>query len=446
MTPPPRRRLSDHPRGLWVLAGTEFWERVSFHGMQALLILYMAGWLFTPGHYEAVAGLAAVRAAVESVTGPLTLPAFAAQLFGLYVGLVYFAPVIGGWLGDRVTGRRRAVASGAALMTAGHFALAFDRSFLVALALLVAGAGLLRGNLSPQVTSLYADGDPREADGFQLYYVGINVGAFVAPILTGALAAWRGWHVGFAVAGLGMLIGLAVYLAGQRHLPPDPTRAAEARAARPLDPDERRRVLGLVALWPMLVCFWVAQSQVWNQYNLWVRDRLDLDVSGFAVPVPWLQALDGLAPVLVLPLFLRLWRAQAARGAEPDPLAKAARGCLIFGGGTAWLALAPLVAGADGRAPLLWAVAFHLLSNTGWLFFTPVVLALFADRAPESRRGLMIGVQSLAVFAGSTVSGRLGGLYERWAPADFWLLHAGIVAGGGVALLAAAPWLRRVLR
>jgi len=148
-----------------VLAATELWERISYHGMQALLVLYMVEQLLLPGHIERIAGFERYRAIVEAVTGPLSTQALAAQTFGLYTGLIYFTPVIGGAIGDRITGRRGAVAAGALLMTAGHFSLAFDRSFLVALLLLILGAGLLRGNLSAQIKSLYADGDRREADG-----------------------------------------------------------------------------------------------------------------------------------------------------------------------------------------------------------------------------------------------------------------------------------------
>lgn len=367
------RGILDHPRGLYVLAGTELWERISYHGMQALLVLYMVEQLLLPGHIERIAGFERYRSIVEGVTGPLSTQALAAQTFGLYTGLIYFTPVIGGAIGDRITGRRRAVAAGALLMTAGHFSLAFDRSFLVALLLLILGAGLLRGNLSAQIKSLYADGDRRDADAFQIYYVGINLGAFIAPILTGALAAIYGWHAGFAFAGFGMLVGLAVYLAGARYLPRDPGRLVRVRREA-LTADERSRVRWLFALLPFCVGFWIAQSQVWNVYNLWVRDHVELRVGGFSVPVPWLQAMDGLAPIIVMPAFLALWRRQAARGREPDDIAKMAIGCLIFAGGATWLALAPLVSGADGRAPLLWAVAFHLLSNIGWLYFTPIAL------------------------------------------------------------------------
>jgi POT family proton-dependent oligopeptide transporter len=337
------------------------------------------------------------------------------------------------------------VTIGAGLMTCGHFALAFDRSFLVALLLLILGAGLLRGNLSAQVKSLYADADRREADAFQLYYVAINIGAFVAPIVTGALAVFWGWHAGFGFAGFGMLIGLGIYLAGAKHLPPDPPRRGPAARTR-LTAPERRRLLGLFLVCPFLICFWIAQSQVWNVYNLWVRDHLALGVGSFQVPVPWLQALDGVSPILVMPVFLALWRRQAARGVEPDDLRKIAIGCLIFGAGTLWLAGASLVSGGDGRAPLLWAVAFHLISNSGWLYVAPIALALFATRAPESVRGMMVGANYLNVFFASVVAGRIGGLYEEQVSAStFWLIHAGVVAGGGLALLVLGGGLRRLL-
>lgn len=147
MTPAAPRDLFGQPRGLAYLAGTELWDRISFHGMQALLVLYMVGQLLLPGHVERIVGFAAFRAGIESVTGPMTVTALASQIFGLYIGLVYFMPVVGGVIGDRVLGRRRAVALGAVLMTGGHFAMAFDASFLAAMALLIAGAGCLRGNL-----------------------------------------------------------------------------------------------------------------------------------------------------------------------------------------------------------------------------------------------------------------------------------------------------------
>ena len=442
-SPAPTRAILDHPRGLWVLAGTEMWDRVSFHGMQALLVLYMVGALLLPGHVEAIAGFAAYRHAVESVTGPLSVEALATQTFGLYTGLIFFTPLLGGAIGDRI-GRRAGVISGGVLMAAGHFAMMFDRSFLLALGLLIVGAGLFRGNLLPQVKSLYADGDRREGDAFQLYYAAINVGAVAAPLITGTLAQVYGWHVGFGFAGVGMVIGVIAYLAGMRLLPPDPARSERAQMPA-LDRAERRRVVGIFVLTLPLVCFWTAQSQVWNVYNLWVRDHVDLMVGGFTMPVPWLQSLDSLVPLGAVPVALWAWRRQAARGREPDAVTKIAIGCLLFALSTAWLAAAPVAVGADGRVPLWWAVVFHLGSNIGWLFAAPIAMALYGTMSPAKYRGTLMGMLQVNVFIASVISGRLGGLYEKWSPTRFWLLHAGIAAAGGVLLLAGARPVRRLL-
>jgi POT family proton-dependent oligopeptide transporter len=442
---PARREIFGHPRGLVVLAGTELWDRISFHGMQALLVLYMVGQLFLPGHIETIVGFKAFRAVIEAATGPLSVQALASQIFGIYVGLVYFTPVLGGVLGDRVLGRSATVTLGALLMTAGHFCMAFDQSFLLAMLLLILGAGCLRGNLMPQVAELYAPEDRRRAVAFQLYGSMINLGAFIAPVVTGALGQAYGWHTGFAFAGFGMLLGLIYYRAGLRWLPPEAPRGPKAVRAK-LRPDERRVVMLLLLVVPIAALFWVAQSQIWNTYNIWVRDHVDLQIGGFTVPVPWLQALDGLAPFLTLPPFLLLWRWQAARGSEPNEFTKMAIGCFIFGGSVMLLAAGAWITDASGRSPLLLAVAFHFASNIGWLYFAPSANSLFGGAAPRSVTGAMIGVYTTSVFFGSLVSGRLGGLYERLTAAQFWTLHAGVVALGGVLLLLVGGRLSRELK
>jgi POT family proton-dependent oligopeptide transporter len=428
------RTVFGHPRGLVFIASTELWDRISFHGMQALLVLYMVGQLLLPGHIERIAGFAQLRAVIEAVTGPLSPQALASQIFGIYVGLVYFTPVFGGILGDRLLGRIRAVSLGALLMTAGHFCMAFDESFLAALLLLILGAGLLRGNLAPQLGDLYAPDDRRRATAFQIYTCAITLGAFIAPLVTGLLAAAYGWHAGFAFAGLGMLLGLCVYLAGRRTLPREAPRGPRT-VRRPLDPRERRAVLLLLLLVPVSSLYWIAQSQVWNTYNLWVRDHIALTFGHWTMPVPWLQSLDGLAPFLCLPPLLVFWRWQAARGREPDEFKKMAIGCFVFAASTMWLGCAQFVFGAGVRAPLLWAVAFHLASNAGWLYFAPTALALFSRVAPQPVNATMMGVYFLSIFIGSVISGRLGGLYERLTAFQFWTMHAALCALGGVVLL-----------
>ena len=240
-----------------------------------------------------------------------------------------------------------------------------------------------------------------------------------------------------------MLAGLLVYSLGGRDLPPDPPRIA-AKARAPLRSQEWHAVRLLLVLMLVQAAFWIAQSQVWNVYNLWVRDHVDLGILGWQMPVPWLQALDAIAPGLLLPPTLWLWRRQARRGTEPDAITKMALGCLIFGSGMVWLAVSGLVFGT-ARVPLLWAVTFHLLSNWGWVFFTPIAVGLYARAAPKSLNAMMIGINSMAVFVGSTISGRIGGLYDVWSADRFWLLHAGIVAGGALLLLAMRPAVRRLL-
>jgi POT family proton-dependent oligopeptide transporter len=438
------RDLFGQPRGLLFIGSTELWERVSFHGMQALLVLYMVERLLLPGHIGNIFGFSGFRAALEAVTGPLSVQALASQIFGLYIGFVYLVPVFGGLLGDRVLGRRRAVALGALLMTAGHFCMAFEASFLAALLLLIVGAGVLRGNLASQVGDLYAENDHRRETAFQIYYGALNVGAFVAPLITGVLAQTYGWQYGFGFAGLGMFVGLVVYLWGGRDLPPDAVRSVGA--VRPkLSPRERRVALVMVLMLPIFTLFWIAQTQIWNTYNLWVRDHVDLAVGSWRMPIPWLQAVDSLGVIVLLLPLLRFWRWQNGRSIEPDDLTKLAIGCLLFGGAIAWLAGGQLAADSTGKVPLVWALAYHFLSAVGYLYFAPVAVAVFSRTAPASINAMMIGVYYLSIFAGSLISGRLGGLYERLSAAEFWLIHASCVAAGGVLILLFASRLRREL-
>jgi POT family proton-dependent oligopeptide transporter len=441
----PPGELFGQPRGLAVLAGLELWDRVSFYGMQALLVLYMVGELLLPGRVEHIVGFAGFRSALEGVVGPLSVQALASQIFGLYVGLAAFTPIIGGFLGDRFLGRRRAIILGALLMTAGHFAMAFDSSFLLALLLLILGAGFVRGNVAPQIGELYDPGDRRRGVAFQLYGSVVNLGAFIAPLATGALGQAYGWHVGFGFAGFGMLVGLIIYLAGQRHLPAEPARGPRAPRA-PLTAKDWRVVAFLLAQVPISALFWVAQSQIWNTYNLWVRDHLELKFGGWTMPVPWLQSLDGLAPFVLLPPLLVFWRWQAMRGREPDEFTKIALGCFIFGAGTLLLAAAQFVTDGSGRTPFVVAVAFHLVSNLGWLFVVPTLNALYSRLAPPSVAATLLGLNATSTTLGSFISGRIGGFYEHMSPAAFWSLHAALVGGGGVLMLLMGLLQRREAR
>lgn len=442
---PARRDLFGQPRGLSWISLTTFWEAFALYGTQALIVLYMVDQLLLKGHVEKIAGFGAFRHAVESVTGPLSTQALAAQLFGLFAGLARFTPVFGGLIGDRWLGRKPTIALGAALMTAGNFAMASERLFLLALVLMILAAGCMGVNLQAQVGALYPAGDRRRDDGFQIYYLLLNIGAFVAPIVSGWIGQQWSWQAAFASSGVGMLIGLVVYFWGIKDMPPEPPRARHRTDTRKLNPAERRSVIVLLALVPVMALFWVAQSQVWNVYNLWVRDHVALDIFGWSMPVPWLQALDALAPAILLPPILWLWRVQAARGREPSDIGKMAIGCALFGGAMVWLAAANWVFGDAGRVPLLWAVTFHFLSNAGWVFFVPISVALYARAAPAKVNAMLLGINSMSVFIGSTVSGRLGGFYETMTPGAFWMLHAAIIGGGAVIFALIDRPLRRTL-
>jgi len=432
-----------HPPGLAYIVFTEAWERFSFYGMQALLVLYMTGHLLHAGTVEGVAGFAAFRGVVESVTGPLSAQALASQIFGLYVGLIYFTPVLGGLVGDRITGRRAAVLTGAVLMAGGHFLMAFEASFLAALLLLILGSGFLKGNLAAQVGNLYAKTDQRRDAGFQLYCMAINVGAFVAPLVCGTLGELYGWHYGFAAAGVGMLVGIVIYLTGSRHLPPEQDRSV---------PDERPRlqagdgvlIASLLALLGLTSLFWVAQTQVWNTYPVWLRDRVDRGVFDATVPVTWFQSLDSLAVLLLAPVVIWLWRLQSRRKAEPGELTKIALGCAAFAVACAGLALGEVT--AAGKVALIWPVLFHFICAVAYLYAGPVALALVSRAAPPAVNAMMVGTYYLALFAGGLVSGWLGRFYEQMPAASFWLMHGAIVGGGGVLILLLRPAFIRLLR
>ena len=316
-----------HPRGLFYLAFTEAWERFSYYGMTALLVLYMVNQLLLPGHVEQIAGFAGFRAAVESLVGPLSTQALASQIFGLYSGFVYFTPLLGGMIADRWIGQRNGVVIGALSMSAGHIAMTFDQSFLLALLLLVIGSGFLKGNISAQVGALYPPEDEaRRTRGFIIFSTAINIGAVVGPLLCGLLAQVYGWHYGFGIAAIFMLLGLATYLYGYRYLPARVERR-KFEGTR-LTAAERRIVYALIAVMIITIFQSTAYYQVFNVNPIWIQQHVALDVGGFRIPVPWFQSINSVFSILGVPLLFWIWRHQASRGREPNELAKIGIGSL----------------------------------------------------------------------------------------------------------------------
>ena len=425
-----------HPRGLGFLVFAEACESFSYYGMQALLVLYMGQRLLLRGHVEHVAGFGGFRAAIEAVYGPLSAPALASVIFGLYAGGVYLTPIAGGVLADRVLGRTRTITLGALLMAAGHFLMAFDASFLAALACLLVGVGCFKGNISSQIGELYPPGDPRRADAFQLFLLGVSVAVIVSPLVCGTLGQKLGWHLGFGAAGIGMLIGLVVYRSGRRWLPAETVRRG-VRSGRPaLAPGDGRTILVLVALIPAMALAAVGNMEIFNAYLVWGDANYDLLLLGRTMPVTWLISLDALIATGTLVLSMAFWRWWARRRVEPDEITKLAIGTGIAAAAPAILALASLHEASSGqKVGLAWGLAFHIVNDIGFSNVLPVGLALFSRAAPRAVSGMMIGIYYLHLFAANMAVGWLGGLLQSMPAPLFWLLHAGLVTSGAIMIL-----------
>jgi POT family proton-dependent oligopeptide transporter len=433
--------LFGHPKGLFFLAFTEAWERFSFYGMTALVVLYMVDQLLLPGHVEHIAGFATFRAAIESVVGPLSTQALASQIYGLYAGFVYFTPVLGGLIADRWIGQRNAVVIGATLMSAGHIAMAFDQSFLLALALLVTGSGFLKGNISAQVGALYPfDEESRRSRGFVIFSTGINVGAVCGPLLCGVLAQVYGWHYGFGAAGLCMLAGLATYLCGYRYLPARvPKHRHEGRALTGAD---WRVIAALLAVMLISIFQSVAFYQNANVLMVWMQEHVTLAIGAFRIPIPWFASIDALASIVTVPALLWLWRWQGSHGGEPGDLAKMGIGAGIAAVSNLVLVLGILAAGGERLSPL-WPIVYCIGLGISFLYYWPTMLALVSRAAPAKVNATMMGIAFLSLFVSYMLIGRIGGFYEAMGPLAFWAMHAAIGAGG---LLLVLVFGRRISR
>ena len=432
-----------HPRGLICLVITEAWERFSFYGMSALLGLYMLDALLLPGHAQRVAGLTGLRLTLEALSGPLSTQALASQIFGLYSGLVFFTPVLGGLIADRWIGQRNAVVMGVLTMAAGHVAMIFDRAFLGALLLLVIGAGLLKGNIAAQVGALYpVDDEARRARGFVLFSTGINVGAVLGPLLCGLLAQLYGWHYGFGAAALLMLPALATYLYGYRFLPARIGRPA--RGAQPLTRRDWRTIAALALVITIVVFPGTAYYQRANVFPVWLQDHAALNIGTLRIPVAWFQSIDSLVSILAVPVLFWIWRVRARNGRESSDLGKIGWGAGVITMSNLVLVGAIAVSGG-GRMGAIWPVLYCIGMGIGLIFYWPVALSLVSQAAPARVNSTMISLTYLSIFLSNILAGWLGSDYERMSPPLFWALHAAIAAVGGVLVLALRPWLARSL-
>jgi POT family proton-dependent oligopeptide transporter len=403
------------PPGLTILFLTEMWMQFSFFGMRTILVYYMIKQLaFAQGR--------------------------ASLIYGGYAAAVYFTPIFGGIISDRMIGRRNAVVAGGLMMAAGHFMLVLPNLFFPALGAIALGNGLFLPSLSSQINGLYKEGDPRLASAYNVYYVGINLGAFLAPFVCGTLGEVYGWHWGFAAAGVGMIVGLVTYLLGARHLAPEIPRAARVREPAGGRAHLRRFAL-LIGIMAVVIVFRGAYEQNGNTLALWTDSGVNRHLAGGTwIPLTWFQALNPAVIFLGTPLLVSWWTRQAKRGREPTSLRKMIVGALITALAFALVAgVCAVAAPHHARSSWAWLTLFWVVFTVGELFILPVGLGLFGRLAPKGFEATAIATWFFAGFAGNLLAGWLGTFWSRLSPGAFFGVIGGVAALSAILLLAFLP-------
>jgi POT family proton-dependent oligopeptide transporter len=399
----PARTLFGHPTGLTVLFTTQMWAEFSFFGLQALLVYYMTKQLGFP-------------------------QAKSSLIYGAYGAAAFFSPFFGGLIADKWLGRTRSVIAGGVMMMLGHFAMAFPALLFPALALVALGNGLFLPPLAVQVGGLYADDDPRKAYAYSAYYMGINLGGFLAPLVCGTLGELYGWHWGFTAAGIGMGIGLIGYCSFLRLLPPEPNRAQLAAEQKPtVAPVIRKHVAILLLMVAMVVLFRVGYEQSGNVIALWVRDFTDrsIDLFGWhtAIPATWFQSINPLLIIVGTPVLIRIWRRGNRKETTSHLLRRMAIGCVIAASAMLTMVFAALVSGGGGaKVSSLWVFAYFTLLTLGELFVIPVGLTLIESLAPVRFASMAMGAWYIAKFLGSLLAGIMGAYWLVIPPWAFFCL------------------------
>ncbi len=434
-----------HPKGLYYLSFTEMWERFSFYGMSALLTLYMVKELLLPENASQVIGLAALRDTLE-FRGPMSDVAFAAIIYGWYAGLVYFTPIIGGWVADRILGAKRTVMIGVLLMSAGHLAMSFYSTFVLALLLLILGSGFLKGNISAQVGALYPRADESmRSRGFTIFSTGICVGAASGPFVTGLVAALYGWHAGFAVAAALMLIALVAYTLGQRHLPNDRPVARKREKAQPMTATERKRVGVLLLVVALTIPAEIAYPMVWSIGILWVDQYVNLATSLGEVPSSWFASMDSIGAILAAPALVVFWAWQAKRRSEPTSVTKVGIGTGIVAIAALLLAYGNMGSTEADSVGAGWAIAGWLIMGLAWMYYWPTTLAIVSRAAPPGTASTLMGVAFLSPFVGHVLAGWVGSYFDQMSPSTFWAMDAAIALVGAAVILLFRKQLQRGL-
>ena len=417
-TSPTEATWFGQPRGLTILFLTQMWEIFSYYGMRTLLIYYMTKQLLFGQQH-------------------------ASLVYGTYVAMAYFTPILGGIVSDRWLGKRRAVIIGGSIMAIGHGLMAFDAWLYVALATIALGNGLFTPSLPSQITDLYKKDDPRGGRAFNIYYVGINLGGLLAPLVCGTLGELYGWHYGFAAAGVGMVVGLLIYTLGGRYLPAsqpvvrtDPVQRANLRDYKPT-------LLLLLAVGLAVTVFRASYEQLGNTVALWIDSGVDRAAAGMVIPMTWFQSLNPLFVFLLTPMLLAVWRRRGEAGKEPASMRKMAIGALIIALAYVLLAVLTSTAGAASVA-WWWLLVFFGLFTLGELYILPTGLGLFARLAPPGHTATTVAAWFLAIFSGSLAAGATGTLWSELSHAAFFVCLAGLALLAGVLLFLLEPLAARI--
>ena len=421
-----------HPRGLTYLFATELWERFSYYGMRALLVLYLAKYLLLRGHVEHVLFYTQVKAFYEALAGhPLDPQPLSSLIYGTYTGLIYATPWLGGWVADNYLGQRKSAIIGIVAMAFGHFMMASEALLFPALTLLIFGGGFFKTNTSAQVGMLYRPGDARRDRAYSVYYVGTNLGAFIAPLIAGTLGEEVGWHYGFGAAGVGMLIALATYIWGWKTLPAEGLRARGEKAPRqPLNQREWRSVGALLLLIIPLTLWWACYEQQGNIIALFADANTDRrlipGLIDWQIPVTWFQAFNPFMIFAFTPFLLSFWTRQARSLSEPNTMYKIVIGCLLLAASYVLIAYAAWH-GGGAKITWLWLGAYFALITAGEIYLSPISMSLYSKVAPARIVSLMFAANFAPNFlGGGLMQGWLGTFWENMSHPAFFLMIAAI--------------------
>jgi POT family proton-dependent oligopeptide transporter len=409
------------PRGLTILFLTEMWEIFSYYGMRALLVYYMTKQLMI-GQEKA------------------------SLIYGVYLATLYLTPIFGGLIADRWLGKRRAVIIGGGIMAAGHFMMTFEPLFYLALATIALGNGLFLPSLPSQIDGLYRADDPRRGWAYNVYYVGINVGGFLAPLVCGVLGEVYGWHWGFGAAGVGMLLGLVIYILGGKYLPEQVRAAKQTLAPTALKAPAgkyRSTFILLFAVGLAVTVFRGAYEQYGNTLALWADVGVDRTIGLWTIPMTWFPSLDPLLVIMMTPLLLAHWRRRAQAGYIGSAMKKMALGALIVAAAFLMLAAVAFSTGT-GRASWLWLALFYAVFTFGELYILPTGLGLFARLAPIGYGATTVAAWFLVISSGALSSGIVGTLWGHISHAGFFAILTVISAIAAAMLFALDPAIRRI--